>query len=151
MERDRISLEALYARTLLPVARKWRQGADRSLAGMGVSASSGWALVMVSRLGDNVRQTDLAAHLDISTPSLVRILDSMVAGELVDREQDGTDKRVSRVRLTEKGRALVTSIEEVFTGIRHDMLVGISDEDLRSAILVAEHLEAGFARERGGR
>lgn len=146
----RLDLEAAYARTLMPVARLWRQAADRALSGMGVSASSGWALVQVGRLGDDVRQTDLARELDVTAASLVRALDQMVAADLVDRHPDMADGRVSRVRLTAKGREQVTAIERVFTELRAEILAGISDADLATAVAVAGHLQTAFARKRGG-
>lgn len=148
MTSDRLSLESAYARTLLPVSRLWRQSADRALTGIGISASSGWALVQIGRLHDDVRQTDLARALDVTDASLVRLLDQMVAQGLVDRNPDEADRRVSRVRLTERGHALVSTIEDAFTALRAATLAGVSDADLASAVRVAEHLEARFARKR---
>lgn len=145
----RSDAESAYARTLLPLARMWRQAADRALSGMGLSASGGWAIIQVGRLGDDVRQTDLAAELDVSAASLVRVLDQLVAAELVDRQRDPVDARVSRVRLTERGRMLTEKIETAFQALRHETLVEISDEDLATALRVAEQLEATFTRKRG--
>jgi MarR family transcriptional regulator for hemolysin len=145
----RSDAESAYARTLLPLARMWRQAADRALSGMGLSASGGWTIIQVGRLGDDVRQTDLAAELDVSAASLVRVLDQLVAAELVDRQRDPVDARVSRVRLTERGRTFVERIEAAFQALRHETLVEISDADLATALRVAEQLEATFTRKRG--
>ncbi|MDQ0838325.1 MarR family transcriptional regulator for hemolysin [Sphingomonas faeni] len=142
-------LEASYARTLLPLARMWRQAGDRALSDMSVSASTGWALVQVGRLGDDVRQTDLANKLDVTQASLVRSIDQMVAASLVERHRDTADARVSRIRLTERGRTLVSTIEAKFGTLRHDMLDGVTDEDLATALRVAEHLGARFSADRG--
>jgi MarR family transcriptional regulator for hemolysin len=144
----RSELEADYARTLLPLARMWRQAADRALDGMGVSAASGWALVQVSRLGADVRQTDLARELDITGASLVRLLDQMAAADLVERVRDTVDARVSRVRMTDAGRRLAASIEDALSTLRHDMLAGISDAELAAALRVAETLATSFMRRR---
>lgn len=141
-------MELAFARTLLPLARMWRQAADRALSGIGVSAATGWALVQVGRLGDDVRQTDLARELDVTGASLVRLLDQMVVSGLVERHRDAVDARVSRVRLSEHGRTLVTRIETAFAALRADMLSGESDADLTTALAVAERLEARFARTR---
>jgi MarR family transcriptional regulator for hemolysin len=149
MTSERSSLESAYARTLLPLARLWRQGADRALSGMGLSASGGWAIVQVGRLGDDVRQTDLAVELDVTAASLVRVLDQLAAAKLVERRPDPVDGRVSRVRLTEHGHARVAEIEETFEGLRRDLLSDVSDSDLATALRVAEQLEARFTRRRG--
>ena len=123
----------------------WRRAADRALSDMNVSASIGWALVQVGRLGDDVRQTDLASELDVTQASLVRSIDQMTAAGLVERQRDPQDARVSRIRLTDHGRALVTTIEAKFAGLRAAMLDGISDDDLATAFRVAERLGARFA------
>ncbi len=148
MTSPRAVLESAYARTLLPLAKMWRQAADRALRDMNVSASTGWALVQVGRLGDDVRQTDLAQQLDVTQASLVRSIDQMTAAGLVERRRDPADARVSRIRLTEHGRALVTTIETKFASLRAAMLDGVSDDDLATALRVAERLGARFQADR---
>ncbi|RZM36026.1 MAG: MarR family transcriptional regulator [Sphingomonas sp.] len=148
MTSPRAALESSYARTLLPLAKMWRQAADRALRDMNVSASTGWALVQVGRLGDDVRQTDLAQQLDVTQASLVRSIDQMTAAGLVERRRDPADARVSRIRLTEHGRALVTTIEAKFASLRAAMLDDVSDEDLATALRVAERLGARFMADR---
>ncbi|MEG3175078.1 MarR family transcriptional regulator [Sphingomonas sp. RB3P16] len=148
MTSERSQAESAYARTLLPLARMWRHVADRALSEFGLSASGGWALVQVGRLGDDVRQTDLAAELDVSAASLVRVVDQLVAAQLVDRQRDEVDARVSRVRLTERGHALVEKIEAAFEALRHETLADIADDDLATALRVAEQLESRFSRRR---
>ncbi len=111
---------------------------------MNVSASTGWALVQVGRLGDDVRQTDLAQQLDVTQASLVRSIDQMSAANLVERRRDPVDARVSRIRLTDHGRALVTTIEAKFASLRAGMLDDVSDDDLATALRVAERLGARF-------
>ena len=148
MTSPRTVLESAYARTLLPLAKMWRQAADRALRDMNVSASTGWALVQVGRLGDDVRQTDLASELDVTGASLVRSIDQMVAADLVERRRDPADARVSRIRLTDRGRTLVTTIEAKFTTLRHEMLEGVTDDDLATALRVAEQLGARFMADR---
>ena len=148
MTSPRAVLEAAYARTLLPLAKMWRQAADRALRDMNVSASTGWALVQVGRLGDDVRQTDLAQQLDVTQASLVRSIDQMTAAGLVERRRDPADARVSRIRLTQHGRALVTTIEAKLASLRAAMLDDVSDDDLATALRVAERLGARFMADR---
>ncbi len=145
----RLALEARYARTLLPLARMWRQAADRALSSTGVSASNGWVLTQVSRLGDDVRQTDLAHELDLTGASLVRLLDLMTASGMVERRRDPVDARVSRIRLTDKGRTVAAEIEKMLSALRADMLSEITDKDLAVALSVAEQLATRFQRRRG--
>lgn len=145
---ERSAVESAYARTLLPLARLWRQAADRALSGLGLSASSGWAIVQVGRMSNDVRQTDLATELDVSAASLVRVLDHLSAAGLVERHSDPVDGRVSRVRLTDRGRTLVDQIERTFEALRREMLEGVRDDELAIAVRVAEQIEDRFTRRR---
>ena len=126
----------------------WRQAADGALSGMGLSASIGWALIQVGRLGNDARQTDLANELDVTQASLVRSLDQMVKGGLVERHRDTDDARVSRIRLTPHGRTLVARIEATLETLRRTMLDGVSDDDLATALRVAEKVGTRFQQDR---
>ena len=149
MTSERLDLEAAYARTLLPLARMWRAAADRALSGMGLSAAGGWALIEVGRLGGDVRQSDLAAKLDVTAASLVRVIDRLAANDLVSRSGDPVDGRVSRIGLTDGGRALVDRIETAFAKLRTETLAEISIEDLDTALRVARRIETQFVSARG--
>ena len=82
MKSDRYRLEASFGRRILPLSRRWRAAADRALAGCGVSNAAGWALLHVGRLGDDVRQGELVAELDMQGASVVRVLDQLAAAAL---------------------------------------------------------------------
>ena len=146
MTDDRESLEVSYARTVLPLARKWRAAADRALAGNDMSAAVGWVLIQVGRLGDDVRQIDLAGELDISGASLARTIDRLVAAGLVERHADPHDARVNRIRLTEQGSARLATIEAALAATRRALLAGLPDADLARAVDVARYVAAAFDR-----
>lgn len=50
-------------------------------------------------------QTQLAAHLGVTGPTVVRIVDALEKKELARRARDGKDRRVVWISLTEKGVA----------------------------------------------
>ena len=133
MNSDRSLAEAEFARVLLPLARRWRTVADRAVAGLGLSNATGWLLLHVGRLGDAVRQTELAAALDIQGASLVRLVDQLEQAGLVERVRDALDRRANRVALTDAGRAMVGEIEGALGAIRQAMFDGIADEQLAIA------------------
>lgn len=130
---DRYVLEAGFGRRILPLARRWRAAADRALADCGVSNAAGWALLHVSRLGDDLRQGDLVTELDMQGASVVRVLDQLEAAALLRRAQDPADRRTNRIRLTDEGRALVERIEEALAALRRDLMEGVPDSALAIA------------------
>lgn len=129
----RRSAEAAFARHLLPLARRWRQAADAALSELGLSNSDGWVLVHVGRTADRIHQAVLADKVGISGASLVRRLHQLEAAGLIVREQDAADRRVNHVRLTARGRALATEIEEAFVRLRATLLADIPDADIAVA------------------
>lgn len=130
---SRIAAEAEFARRLLPLARRWRTVADRAVAGLGLSDATGWVLLHVGRLGDGVRQTELAGALDIQGASLVRLIDQLEGSGLIERRVDAGDRRVNRIFLTPPGEAMVVQIEQALRAIRHELFDGIDDADLARA------------------
>jgi MarR family transcriptional regulator for hemolysin len=127
---DRLEIERLLATRLPPVARAWHRCADQMLAGLGVSNSTGWCLVHLKRLGQDVRQNELARELDVRGASLARTLDQLSAAGLVDRLADPDDGRANNLRLTEKGGRLAIEIENRLIELRAELLSTISSEDL---------------------
>jgi MarR family transcriptional regulator for hemolysin len=142
---DRQQMEADFGRSILPLARRWRAEADRTLAALGLSHASGWALLHVGRLGDKVRQSDLAAAIDMQGPSLVRLIDLLETDHLVERHAETSDRRINRICLTDAGRALVGRIEDALQSIRHEMLDGIDDEALTVATQVLQQIDRRIA------
>jgi len=148
MKSPRQSAEAEFGRSILPLARRWRAAADRTLAALGLSHASGWVLLHVGRLGDAVPQSDLAAAVDMQGPSLVRLVDRLEGDGLVTRQSDDNDRRINRIHLTDAGHALVDRIEDALRGVRGEMLDGIDDEALNTTIRVLQHIDR-YIVERG--
>lgn len=145
---SRAEAEAEFARRILPLARRWRAEADRAVADLGLSDATGWLLLHVGRLGDGVRQTELAVALDIQGASLVRLVDQLEAAGLAERRTDARDRRANRIFLTEPGRAMVGRIETSLRAIRHHLFEGVEDEDLDTANRVLAWLDQRMLAQR---
>jgi DNA-binding MarR family transcriptional regulator len=65
-----------------------------------------WAVLLILWARDGAAQAELARHVAIEPPTLVRTIDRMVRDGLVTRAADPTDRRVSRIHLTARGRSL---------------------------------------------
>jgi MarR family transcriptional regulator for hemolysin len=138
---SRIEAEAEFARRILPLARRWRAEADAAVADLGLSDATGWLVLHVGRLGDGVRQIELAAALDIQGASLVRLVDQVEALGLVGRRTDAQDRRANRIFLTDAGRAMVGRIETSLRAIRQHLFEGVDDQDLDTANRVLAWLD----------
>src|SRR5205814_6376886 len=72
-------------------------------AGVGIGQ---WAVLMFLWARDGMSQAELSRVVAIEPPTMVRTIDRMVRDGLVTRLPDPDDGRVTRIRLTERGRSL---------------------------------------------
>lgn len=142
---DRQSSEKALAARLGPVSRSWQQLADSALSSLGVSNSSGWALVHLLRLGRAVRQGDLARAINVTEPSLVRTLHLLEDAGLLERVADDNDRRAKHLRLTEEGLVAAKRIDKRLIELRASLLDGISTKDVETVVRVLDRISARIA------
>lgn len=142
---DRQSSEKALAARLGPVSRSWQQLADSALSSLGVSNSSGWALVHLLRLGRAVRQGDLARAINVTEPSLVRTLHLLEDAGLLERVADDNDRRAKHLRLTQEGLVAAQRIDKRLIELRASLLDGIPTEDVETVVRVLDRISARIA------
>lgn len=138
---NRAVVQANFGKSLLSVARLWRRAADRALDDCGLSHATAMPLVALSRLGDNIRQGLIADHLGFEGPSLVRIVDLLVADGLIIRTGDPGDRRAKILSLTDAGRARVDEIERILERLRTELLADEDAVEVTAAVGLLARLE----------
>jgi DNA-binding MarR family transcriptional regulator len=86
-------------------ARMMAQQLGEQLRPAGVRIGQ-WAVLMFLWARDGLSQAELSRVVAIEPPTMVRTIDRMVRDGLVTRAPDPNDGRVSRIYLTDRGRAL---------------------------------------------
>ena len=127
--------------TLTVLARAYRSVADNALAEYGLSQATAWPVIVTGRLGDGVRQGALAEALGVEGPSLVRVLDQLVASGLIERREDPQDRRARTIHLTADGQALRKQVEAVLVKLRRSLFKDIAPEDLKACLRVFDALK----------
>jgi len=112
------------------LTRRWRQVLDSEFQAVGLTDATWRPLLHLHLLGDGVRQKDLAASVGIEGPSLVRLLDTLISKRLIQRSEDGADRRVKLLCLTAEGHLFVSRIREIVTPIENRLLKIFSDDDI---------------------
>lgn len=135
---DRDSLTSALPAHIIVLARSWRQLADRVLASLDISNSTGYALLHLERLGAGARQADLAREIGITEASLVRTLQHLERVGLVERQSDPEDGRAKLLDLTPEGARLARQIDGRLIELRQELLQGVSEADLATAVAVLE-------------
>jgi DNA-binding MarR family transcriptional regulator len=102
---------------------------------------------------DGISQRELADELHVAPPSISRMLQNMERAGLVERRDDERDQRVTRVFLTEHGRALDEKFRGVAARYVKDTIGRLSEVDRRELIRLlqafAETLEAAIEARSG--
>src|SRR6202022_4459062 len=93
-----VELADVFGRVAKIIARKF----DERLGEVGVSFPRARVLVEVTRLGP-IRVTDVASAVGIAQGTASTLLDALVRDGLVERSEDPTDRRVTRMIATPKG------------------------------------------------
>ncbi|MCW6508153.1 MarR family winged helix-turn-helix transcriptional regulator [Lichenifustis flavocetrariae] len=145
MPKTASSLEQRYCVALLQAARRWRRVADAAAITFDLSEATAFPLVMLSRLGDGIRQSTLAEVLGIEGPSLVRLLDQLGATGLVERREDASDKRAKTLHLTTRGRAVAAEIQAQLDATRAMVFAECRPEDLQAGLRVFAAIEKAAA------
>ncbi|QQB33975.1 MarR family transcriptional regulator [Achromobacter deleyi] len=135
---------------LMVLSRAYRGAADKALADYGLSQATAWPVILAGRLGDGVRQGALAEALGVEGPSLVRVLDQLVAAGLMERREDAHDRRAKTLHLTEAGHTLRKEVEDVLVELRRHLFDGVSEADLQACLRVFDSLKAALGRGAAG-
>jgi MarR family transcriptional regulator for hemolysin len=136
--------------TLIHVARAYKSAADALTADFELSHASAWPVLMISRLGDGVRPGQVADAVGIEPPSLVRIIDQLVAAGLVLRQDDPSDRRAKTLTLTSAGKTIAERLEKALAPFRRDLVTGMPQADIETTVRVLVQLDQVLAERSAG-
>ncbi len=119
--------------------RKLRALFDARLRQRGMTLPRTRALFAISRR-DGLNQRELAEELELETPTVVRLLDSMEAQDVIERRADEADRRAKLVHLTPGGRMLADDIESMAAALRQQVLGNISEAELEVTLRVVRQM-----------
>lgn len=139
-DRTRRGVRGGFGAKVAQAARVWRRVVDRRMRPFGLTEATWLPLLHLARSPAAMRQKDLAASLSLDSSSVVRLLDALETAGLIERREDGADRRAKAIVLRRFGRATVAKVERVADQVRVDALIGLSDLDLGAALRVLDHV-----------
>lgn len=137
-----MDLRSEFVDRLSMVSRRWRTRLDAEFKRTGLTLARARTLMLLSREDGPLTQKDLAEHLAVETPTLVRLLDGLAGQGLVERRRSSGDRRANAVALTAGAAPHVAEAEAVSRRVRDKILKGIPERDLATAIRVLDHIAA---------
>lgn len=95
-------------------------------AGIGIGQ---WAVLLFLWARDGLSQAELARVVAIEPPTMVRTIDRMVRDGLVTRVADAADGRISRIHLTDRGRALRDELVPMAMAVNEATLARLTERE----------------------
>lgn len=149
MENERSRSRETIGQIITNVARLWRRTANERLDRCGLSHAMAMPLLALWQLGGEARQGAVAEQAGLEGPSLVRLIDLLVAEGLVARREDPSDRRAKILSLTEDGEVRMRTINTVLAELRHELVSLIGDEELETASAVLRQIQAELGNKLG--
>ncbi len=88
-----------------------------------------WAVLKNLTNRPDLSQKELAEYCAKDQPTLTRIIDLLVAKQLVERRQHATDRRCFVIHLTDTGEQLVNSLSDKVGDIRMEAWKNLNEKD----------------------
>ena len=133
---------------LARLTRRWRKALDLEVRSAGLTDATWRPLLHLHLLGDGIRQKDLAASVGIEGPSVVRLLDTLIAKGLIERSEDAADRRAKLLRLTPDGLKIVNRIHETVLALEREVLSPFSASEIAQMAEFILRLESSVNRVR---
>jgi DNA-binding MarR family transcriptional regulator len=95
---------------------------------------------------DGITQRDLAGGLHVARPTVTKMLNSMEKAGLVRRRPDAADARLTRVELTQAGRAEEKKMNAAAADYVNATIATLPEEDRRELARLLEELGASITR-----
>jgi len=124
------------------VPRDWRAVLDRRLAPLGLSQAKWQPLLYLLRADGPPTQAEIARHLEIESPTLVRLLDRLEADGWIVRKHCPGDRRARRIHLTARAKSVCDEIETAVIEVRRQLLDAVSPTEMAQCIDVLRRISA---------
>lgn len=129
MKTQQFSLDDSPGFLISQVAGRLQRNIDRTLASEGITGAQ-WTVLWLLAAGRAQTPIDISHRLSMDTGAITRLLDRMVAKNLLVRRPHATDRRSVILELTPQAQALYPTLPSKVAQVVMDAFKGISQEEL---------------------
>ena len=135
-------LSQQFVIALFNTRNRLRFAMDEAFRPLGITDATWRTLFYLEQTGGGVLQKELAEVMGIEQPSLVRLLDSLEAKQLIERRPSRSDRRAKTVHLTAKAEGLVDELHDVAASVRESLFAGVETHELAQCLATFERILA---------
>lgn len=107
----------------------WNMVSQQTMAELGITSTQGSILFMLGS-GRCLAAADLAREYGIDASAVTRLIDRLESRGLLSRVRSEEDRRVVRLKLTEKGTALAARMPAIYNRVLDRLLTGFTLEEV---------------------
>jgi DNA-binding MarR family transcriptional regulator len=122
------------------VARRLRHASSVQLERWDITPGQSRALRVLAKHGD-MRLNHLSEHLRIAPRSTTEVVDALEERGLVERRPDPTDRRATRVTLTERGSGVADDLRKAAWAEADRSFAALDPEDRRTLARILRALQ----------
>lgn len=123
-----INFEDTATYKLARVTTAYRNALERHLGVIGLHGGQVFVLFELWKQ-DGLRQIDIATRLNLSAPTINKILKGLTEINLVTRSREQDDARSTRVFLTDQGRTIKKDVAAQWLELESEYLSGLTDTE----------------------
>jgi DNA-binding MarR family transcriptional regulator len=125
---EMINFEDTATYKLARVTTAYRNALERHLGVIGLHGGQVFVLFELWKQ-DGLRQIDIATRLNLSAPTINKILRGLTEINLVTRSREQDDARSTRVFLTDQGRNIKKDVAAQWLELESEYLSGLTDTE----------------------
>ncbi len=99
---------------------------------------------------EGLTHTELAEHLHNSPATITKMVQRMEKAGFVQRRPDASDQRISRVYLTDAGKAIRQQVQAVFDTMEAETFAGFTNEERAALRRFLQQIRQNLIKVNGG-
>ncbi|MBV9216707.1 MAG: winged helix-turn-helix transcriptional regulator [Acidobacteria bacterium] len=123
-----IKFEDTVSFRLARVTTAFRNSLERHMGQIGLHGGQVFVLLELWKQ-DGLRQIDLASRLNLSAPTINKMLKGLIEINLVTRARLENDARSTRIFLTPRGREMQRDVEDQWLELEESCLAGLTETE----------------------
>lgn len=125
---EQIKFESTVSYMLAKVTTAYRNSLERYMGAIGLHGGQVFILLELWKQ-DGLRQVDIATRLNLSAPTVNKMLKGLIEINLVSRERLDDDARSTRIFLTKRGMSMRHDVEAQWLELEESCLSGLTETE----------------------
>lgn len=125
---EQIKFEETVSYLLAKVTTAFRNSLERHMGEIGLHGGQVFVLLELWKQ-DELRQVDIAERLNLSAPTVNKMIKGLIEINLVTRERLDDDARSTRIYLTRNGLAMRHDVEAQWLELEENCLSGLTETE----------------------